>query len=665
MKPVSEHYYEFGDFKLEVESLQLRHKNESAALPPKVAALLLLFLQRSNQIIKKEEIFSRIWNNASVEESSLIRAIYLLRKTLGEADSSEQFIETLPKIGYRFCAAVREVEMQPRGAELGLPISQTQSFDSVPFVRINPLSNAASFAVRGDNFGERRSGAFAAAVEISTDLHQESVRQNSAKKQPQFTVLKIFPLLFCGLTLALAWMLFSGGKTPSSIAVLPFAEIGADGTESAQGLGVSDTITSRLGNFKEIEVRPTAAVRRFAETATEPLEAGKQLRVETVLTGNIQRDNGIVRINAQLLRVADGANLWSATFDEPAANFFQLQDRLTDDLLVKLRLPVTAEKHERLSRRGTESLAAYNHYIKGRLFWNRRTPEWIQKAIAEFEAARAIDPNYAQAFVGIADSYALTSSGLPAPERMPRAKAAAERALGLDDQLAEAHASLGFIKYKFDSDWVGAETSLERAIELNPNYATAHQWLGELLAIVGRFDESVAAAETAEKLDPLSLPIKEDVGMAYYSARQFDRAEIKLSEVLAIDPRFVRARRKLALVYQVQEKFDQTVAERLAVLEINGKPANQIAALKQAHGETGWNGFWLKYDELYGAGEEDDFGKALIALRLGDKEKTFEWLEKSLATHGGAAVRIKTDPIFDCVRTDERFQALLRRANHN
>ncbi|MDQ4121423.1 MAG: winged helix-turn-helix domain-containing protein [Acidobacteriota bacterium] len=673
--PPPGHFYEFGDFRFEVESQRLFKQGELVALPPKAAALLHLFLQRNGAVLKKEEIYDRLWGEELVEESNLTRTIYLLRKTLNQSDSPTQFIETLPKIGYRFFAEVREISpaIHPVAEKAFAFPAQNFSVSQIPVEpplmrqtaiepQILPMHPASEPLV----VSETAWGIFFRRVQVeplkATAEFAPKVLQNRRMKIATLTIL---PALIVCLAALIAVRLSSPVEIKvQSLAVLPFSELGVDNRESMQGLGVADTVISRLGSLENVEVRPTSAVRPYLEKLTDPLEAGRELKVEAVLTGNIQRQNGNVRVTAQLLRISDGKTLWSGTFDEAASEIFTLQDKLTDTLVAKLNLPVTEEKREQLKKHGTQSVAAYNRYLQGRLFWNRRTPEWIQKAIVEFEEATKLDPNYAQAYAGLADSYALTSSGLPALERMPKAKAAAEKALELDNQLAEARASLGFIKYKFDGDWTGAEESLRRSIQLNPNYATAHQWLGELLAIVGQFDEALAAANQAERLDPLSLPIKEDVGLVYYRWRQYDKAEAKIKEVLEIDPRFTRARGRLISLYQLQGRFDEAIAERLKISEISGKPPEYIAALKQSYQKNGWNGFWRKYLELCEPSEEDAFGKAVISLRFGDKEQALDWLEKSFEERGTASARIKTDPQLDPLRDEPRFQMLLRRARH-
>jgi TolB-like protein/Flp pilus assembly protein TadD len=448
--------------------------------------------------------------------------------------------------------------------------------------------------------------------------------------------------------------------------VLPFSELGVESRESVLGLGLADTVISRLGSLGEIEVRPTSAIRRYAERAVDPIQAGRELNVEAVLTGNIQRLSGRARVTAQLLQVSNGKTLWSVALDENTSGLFALQDELTEQLTDALRLPLTEQQRRQLRKRETENLAAYNLYLKGRLFWNRRSPEWIRKAIESFEAAIQADPNYALAYSGLADCYSLVVSGLPPLERMPKAKLAAQKALELDELLAEAHASLGFIKYKFDWDWRGAEEEFRRAIELNPNYATAHHWHGECLGLQGKFAEALTALRQAERLDPLSLAIKEDIGMTWFRMRDYPKALDKFQEVREMDPRYVRIRNKQSELYGVMGRYDEAVAEKTAFMEINGKQPETVAALRQAYQAGGWKEFVRKEIELMLASKLP-FGEDYMAKRymiLGDTEQALNWLEKSFAARGEGPIRLKTDPECDVLRTHPRFLALLQRAGH-
>lgn len=658
--------YQFGAFQFDVASQRLLCGEEIIPLPPKAAALLHLFLESRGAVLRKDDIFAALWPNETVEETNLTRTIYLLRKTLTQQAPEAQFIETLPKIGYRFLAEAHELPSPEMTRAVSPPLATPPSLEILPAGNQFPIPPPGATVEKSD-WRETALGLVYRRVQVSGNQSFLPVRSGQKlNRQARLTLWTVSALVMLGLAGLTAKRFLQSNIHVDSIAVLPFSELGVESRESVLGLGMADTVISRLGSLAEIEVRPTSAIRRYAERAVDPLQAGRELHVDAVLTGNIQRLSGQARVTAQLLRVSDGKTLWSVALDEEASGLFALQDQLTEQFATILRLPLTEQQRRQLRKRETENLAAYNLYLKGRLFWNRRSPEWIRKAIESFEAAIQADPNYALAYSGLADCYSLVVSGLPPLERMPKAKAAAQKALQIDDTLAEAHASLGFIKYKFDWDWPAAEEEFRRAIELNPNYATARHWYGECLGLQGKFSEALAALQQAERLDPLSLAIKEDLGMVWFRMRDYQRALSKFQEVRDLDPQFIRIRNKQAETYVVMKRYDEAVAERLAAMKLAGRPAENIAALAEAYQKEGWLGFTRKELALGLAGNlrsGEDY-KAKLYMQIGDTEQALAWLEKSFEVRGEGPIRMKTDPEFDPIRSHPRFLALLQRAGH-
>lgn len=367
-----------------------------------------------------------------------------------------------------------------------------------------------------------------------------------------------------------------------------------------------------------------------------------------------------------MLRIPDGRQIWADQFDEKFTDVFAVQDLLAQRLAAALTIQLTDAERQQLKQPHTGNLEAYQLYLKGRYYWNRRTPEWIRKGIECFEQATRLDPVYAQAYAGLADSYAISASGLPPLERLPRAKTAAERALELDDTLAEAHASLGFIRYKFDWDWAGAERSFKRAMALNPNCATAFHWYGEMLGLIGRFDEAVAMLQQAERLDPLSTAIKHNIGETWFRARQFDRTEQMAREMLDLDPSAPHPHYLRWHIAQAQGRYDDAVAERLQLLTKVPVPPELILDLEQARARGGWRAYWQRELDLAAAGHLDlnSNERAKHCLYLGDTEKALQWMETSFAERGDVPLLMKTLPSYDPLRGDARFTSLLQRAGH-
>lgn len=667
--PVLARHYKFGEFQFEIDSLRLTRNGELLPLSPKAATLLQLFLERRGEVLKKDEIFAALWPNETVDESNLTRNVYLLRKTLTQYAPTEQFIETLPKIGYRFLASAYEVPSWPIATIEAIPRASLTESRQSEITRVQP------HALTHDSgkIGWRETILNWVFLVMRTDAPQETLPVRSMagiSRRAKFTLWAVSALLILGFSALIARSIFLPGIRVNSIAVLPFSELGVESRESALGIGMADTVISRLGSLGQIEIRPTSAIRRYSErpdiSQIDPLQAGRELNVEVVLTGNIQRTNGRTRVTAQLLRIGDGKALWSATLDEQTSGLFALQDQLAVQLATALQLSLSEPQWRQLSKHDTQNLAAYNHYLRGRLFWNRRSPEWIRKAIESFEAAIQDDPNYALAYSGLADSYSLVVSGMPPLERMPKAKQAAQRALELDNYLSEAHASLGFIKYKFDWDWRGAEEEFMRAIELNPNYATAHHWYGECLGLQGKFDAAHAALRQAERLDPLSLAIKEDIGMVWFRMREYQKALAKYQEVRDLEPEYLRIRSKLGELYSVLGRYDDAVMEQTTVMELRRSSSRDVAALRDAYQKGGWKEYIRKEVELM-VSEKMTHGEDFLAkcyMILGDREEALRWLEKSFEVRGEGPLRMKTDPEFDPLRSDPRFIGLLRRAGH-
>jgi TolB-like protein/Flp pilus assembly protein TadD len=453
-----------------------------------------------------------------------------------------------------------------------------------------------------------------------------------------------------------------------SLAVLPFKPLASGPADESLEIGIADTLITRLGNIHEVAVRPTSAVRRYTDPNQDPVAIGRQQGVDAVLDGSVQRSGDRIRVTVQLLRVQDGATLWSGKFDQQFTDIFAVEDAVSQEVAVQLAVKLNDEERARLQKRSSESIEAYEAYLKGRYFWNQRTAEGFNKAIGYFNQAISLQPNYAQAYAGLADSYLLLGAYDLVSQRqaIPKAKVAAARAVELDSTLAEAHTSLALIAENYDWSWDEAEKEFERAIELNPNYATAHHWHGEFLTFVGRPDDSVGELRRALELDPLSIIINTDLGVALFHARRYDEAINQLRKALEIDPRYDRALaflgHSLAHKGMNQEAID--TARKRVLLQ-----------------RTGWSLSGLGYDYAM-AGERDEahrvlrelselakkeyvspFSIALIHGALGEKDYAFAWLEKTYNERALGLIGLKVDPRFDPLRSDLRLADLLHRMN--
>jgi tetratricopeptide (TPR) repeat protein len=441
-----------------------------------------------------------------------------------------------------------------------------------------------------------------------------------------------------------------------------------EGGDEVLEVGLADALITRLSNIKRIIVRPTSAVLRYAGPSTLDLgSAGRELGVDALLSGHVQQEGDRIRVTVQLVRVADGATLWAESFNDSFTNIFAVQDSISEKVTHALALELTGEERRMVTKRYTENTEAYQEYLKGRWFWNKRTEETIKKGIECFARAAQMDPNYAQAYAGIAESYAILNmySVNRSEDAFPKARDAALKALALDDALAEAHNALGLVKEQYEFDWSGAEVEFKRAIELNPNYATAHQWYSEYLAFLGRTEESLGQIKRAYELDPTSLIITTTLGFPYMCARRCDQAIEEFQKALEMDLRFPLTRYYMGNCYVQKGMLEEAVAEyRQAVAHSRGS-AMFVAGLGYALAASGRKdeALWL-LNELLERSKNHNISATSIAeiyAGLGERDQALAWLEKAYREREDLLVTLKVNTRLHGLRADPRFTDLLRR----
>lgn len=450
-----------------------------------------------------------------------------------------------------------------------------------------------------------------------------------------------------------------------SIAVLPFKPLSANGDQYLE-LGMADALITRLSNVRQLQVRPTSAVLKYTATP-DVLAAGRELNVDAVLDGRIQREGDKLRVTAQLIRISDGAVLWFGKFDEDFKGIFAVQDSISERLVGELAMKLTTEEKELLTKRYTENTAAYQAYLKGRYFWNKWSEHGFDKAIENFEAALKEDPTYAPAYAGLADSFATQGylNTKPPSEAYPKAEAAARKSLALDENLGEAHLALAKIKLLYDWDVNGARQELERALALIPNSADVHGFYGVYLVIIGELDQALIERTRMQELDPASAFATVNVGWSYFYQHDYDHAIEQYRKALELDPNYIVAQEALGTAYLRKGMHAEAVEAYLKEKAIAGVPTEIIAPFRQAYEAGGIKGYWQK--ELEQAQERVKQGRgssrrlAHIYTELGDKDQAFAWLEKAVVERNSLLIFLKTDPIFDALRDDPRFEDLLRR----
>jgi len=586
------HYYEFGPFRLDLEEHVLLQDGEPLALPPKVFETLMLLVERGGRVVGKEEMMNTLWPDRYVEESNLTQNIFMLRKALGEGQKA-QYIETVPRRGYRFVAPVKEVQ-----EEAGQP----------PALEAEP------------------------APEPFAEEELTARREEAA----------------------------------TSLAVLPMINEGHDPEVEYLADGITESIINTLSQLPQIRVIARSLVFRYKGREGDALKMGRELTADAVLVSRVLVLGSVLIIRAELVEVATGWQLWGERYHLPLSDIQTVQDEVATNISEKLRLRLTEEEKNRLGKHYTQNPEAYQSYLKGRYYWNKRTVEGYEKAIESFQEATRLDPGYALAYSGLADSYvAFDFYGiLPPWETSPKAKTAAINALILDDTLAEAHTSLACVKMMYERDWSNAEREFIKAIELDPSYAHAHNWYSHFLMAMGRVEESLAESRLALKLDPLNDSINQYLGWHYIHARQFERAISQLEKTLEINPDFFLARVTLGMAYVQQSKFAKGVEEFEHARRLYDSPL-LLGFLGHAYAMMGEREEALdvlqELEQISRRMYVPPYSIALIYTALGEKPQAFEWFEKAYAAQNEWLNWLKVAPEVDSLRGEPQFAEMLKR----
>ncbi len=629
----------FGhDFELDPRAYELRRSGRALKLERIPMEVLLLLVDRRGQLVTREQIAERIWGKEVFldTDNSINGAIRKLRQALKDDPEKPRVIQTITGKGYRFIAAVvedvaAEAPEVPASAASGPP----DELEKTPASR------------------------------------DESLRANAPSRR--------WPILLSvALCLIAAPVIYlqrsraapTGGRR--MLAVLPFENLTGDPAQEYFSDGLTEEMISRLGSLdpQRLAVIARTSVMHYKHDAVPLDQIGRELGVDYVLEGSVRRDANKLRITAQLIQMSDKTHLWVRQYDRELSSLLAVQMEIAQAVADQIQLTLGNGDRIDVLRPALLSPAAYEAYdlyLKGRYFWNKRTPEGFEKAVEHFQQATEKDPAYARAYAGLADTYALKNSfGLGAPEELvPKARSAALRALELDDRLAEAHTSLAMIQESYDWDWPSAEKEFLRAIQLDPNYATARHWHAELLAFQGRFDEALAESERARQLDPLSLIIATDHGAILYFARQYDRAIEEFRAVLERDPPFAKAN-MVVWAYAHKGMLEEALAQIDSWRRTVDEPwswAAQVYVYERLGRHAEARDALEKLEALARQRPSDPMPMLPVAyIGVNQKEKAFVWLEKALRERSSSIIGLKVDPLYDPLREDPRFQYLLRRA---
>jgi DNA-binding winged helix-turn-helix (wHTH) protein/TolB-like protein len=640
--------YEFGCFRLDPSEHRLLRENTPVALAPKAFELLVALISSHGHLVTRETLMQTVWPDSFVEETNLTVNISLLRKLLGDSPNGQPWIATVPKRGYRFDGPVtlRTVDSSPVTAAEPAPIPHP-SLAPIQPTEAPPEVNSAS---------ENRS--------------PSTLRSNRIKWALSLAVLPVAALfIWAGFRLyASRWT--GQASSVHTIAVLPFEAPGASGENQYLGVGLTDAVITRLGRLSQIVVRPIGAVRSLG-SSPDPVTVGKQLNVQAVLEGTVQRVGDRTQVAVHLRRASDGNELWQEQFDEKTSSDFEIEDAISQRLAKALALRLNPDEQRQLDTPATPNSQAHDLYIQGRYYWNKRSVESVGKSIDLFRQATNLDPNYAAAWSGLSDALILAgsygNSFLAPSDAMPKAKAAAQKALAIDESSAEAHTSLAYIHLMWDWDFAAAEQEFKRALEVNPAYVNAHHWYSHELVALGRMAESHEESEMALGLDPTDVVINEHMAWHHMMAREYERSIPAANKAVELDPEFVQAHRVLALDLLYTGHAQEACAEFEKGVELSHGDPVASAYLARCYALTHREAEARKIlSELEQASKERYISAAEIAAvyaALNNSEAALKWLDKACDEHAGSLIYLNADRVWDSLRNHPAFLADVKRVN--
>jgi len=627
------HIFEFDSFRVDTLRRVLLHDDEKIRLPSKAFEILLVLLEAEGRLVEKDELMRRVWPDSVVEENNLTVNMSALRKALAESPGEHKYVVTVPGRGYQFVAKVQ------------------QNHESIPIQR--NVESAAAHETIGIG---------------SIPVAQSRI---SPVRKTRLAFWFVVAALIVG-SAVIFYVYYSRNRAANSeasitsIAVLPFANETGDPNTEYLSDGIAETLINRLSQLPGLKVIARSSTFKYKGTRSDPKDIANELGVQAILIGRVTQRGENLSISTELVNASDKTQIWGEQYDRKMSDLVAIQRDISREIIGNLKLKVSPGAKE-TEDHYTENNEAYQLYLKGRFYWNKRTVEALDKAIEYFKQAIEKDPGFALAYVGLADSYVVPANRLPPRESMPKAKEAALRALEINERLAEAHATLGRALASYDWDWPAAEKEFKRAVELNPNYAVAHQWYGGYFGVMGRPEEAISERRLAVELEPLSLIINFELGSAYYFARDYDRALEQFQKTLELDQNFPPATNFLPAVYEQKRMYAEALSgfRKARSITLGSEGSLATSGLGHLYAVTGKRSEALKLaDELKQLSSREYVpatSVALIYAGLGDKDQAFEWLERAYDQHAFQLQWITLEPRFDNLRSDPRFQDLLKR----
>jgi TolB-like protein/DNA-binding winged helix-turn-helix (wHTH) protein/Tfp pilus assembly protein PilF len=633
----------FGVFEVDLKACELRKHGYRLKLSEQPFQVLAMLLERPGEIITREEMRSRLWAGDTFVDfdHGLNNAVMRVREVLVDSSDHPRYVETVPRRGYRFVAPVEEAHA-PVPPSTPTEIQQSSS-PSKPALTTSP-----------------------AIVEIAPAGFRERVLP--WMKAPRAVWLVIGMLAVVALSLLAMRARFNaatraGHEASTSLVVLPLENLSGDKDQDYFADGMTDELIANLAKIRSLHVISRSTAMAYKGTRKPLSEIARELNVGAVVEGTVLRVGDRVRITAELVQVSTDHHLWADTYESQIGDVLALQNRVSSAIVNEIRINLTPEERERLAKAPAVTPEAYENYLKGLYYWNKRSDENLTKAIAYFEHATRTDPEYALAHAGLSDCYAIISAeifGTMAPaEAAPRAKAAALRALQLDPSLAEAETSLATVKFNYDWDWNGAADGFARALQLNPSYATAYQRYSLYLIAMGRAQDSFSQIQKARELDPLSISINFSVGWRLYMARKYDQAIAQLQDTLEMDPTYELPHLVVGQAYEQKGDYTHAIPELMKAVELSHGTPLMVSALAYAYGKSGNH---VDGERLLASLESKSkteyvapYYFAIACVGLGRRDEAIDWLEKALADRSNGLVFLKVEPELDDLRSDSRF----------
>jgi TolB-like protein/DNA-binding winged helix-turn-helix (wHTH) protein len=654
----------FGVFEADLEAGELRKHGLRLKLSEQPFQILAMLLARPGEVVSREQLRELLWPKDTFVDfdHGLNNAVMKLREALGDSSEHPRFIETLPRRGYRFIAPV-ESKVMP-STVLGAPqtVTPPQTLDATA-AQLAPTQAVALESA-------------AANSALPPALLNGQRNRHLALSRIVILVVAVLAgsALISGLTVHYVHGVNAGKvKTnlSSSLVVLPLENLSGDKEQDYFADGMTDDLIANLAKIRSLRVISRSTAMAYKGTHKPLPQIANELNVDAVVEGTVMRVGNRVRITAELVQVSTDRHLWADTYESQIGDVLTLQNRVSSAIVDEIRINLTPEDKARLAKNPSVSPAAYEEYLKGRYYWNKRSGEGFIKAIRYFENATREDPQYALAYAGLADCYGIIGAtiygSIPAAEAAPKAKAAAIRALQIDPSLAEAQTSLATAKFNYDWDWAGAAEGFRRAIQLDPSYATAYQRYSLYSIAMGRFDDSLEQIKKARDLEPLSISINASLGWRLYLAREYDRSIAQLRDTLEMDPDYEWAHLTLGQAYEQKAQYDLALAELRRAVEISHSSPLMVSALAHAYALSGNHSEALKLlaelDVLSRKQYVSPFYVAIVYLGLGKNDVAMTWLQKAYADRSNGLVFFKVEPELDPIRSDPRFISLLTKLN--